>query len=129
MLFVFLITVCVLAACGLLLTAREKVVKTTGMLLLIAVLLAVLWLWRLSEAGAARTVMQALSLDDSELLLVLFLFVSVCVAVAWIWFWVSLRRQQQEQDALLSSVGRPSEPPNEPLQLDRQQQPRPSGDV
>src|SRR5262249_4637198 len=129
MVFVVLITGCVLAAGALLLTARENVVKGTGLLLLTTVFLGDLWLWRLSQSGAARMVMRALSLDDSGLLLALFLFVSVCVVVGWISFLVSLRRQHQAEDAILSSVENPIEPPNEPQQLDLPQQPPPREDA
>jgi hypothetical protein len=129
MLFVLLITGCVLAAGTLLLFAREMVVKMAGIFLLMAVFLTDLWLWVLSGTKAARPLMEALALDKGDDFVCPFIFVTVTVAFGWIWFLVCLRRQQQEEYSTLSSVGRPSEPPDETQELDWRQPPPPRGDT
>jgi hypothetical protein len=119
MTFLYLISVCLLAAGSLLLAAREKAIRVAGLLLHAAVSFTALALWRGAGVRAARALDGDVSQDS---FLLLFLFVAVCVVAGWCIFVAGLYRDQQREHQALDPH---HEPADTPRVLDWPQQPPP----
>jgi hypothetical protein len=119
-LFVYLVSGCLLLTGAALLAARERSVKLAGVLLQTAVFFIALWLW--VEGG--REIRRVFNFDFSqEAVILYFLLISVLVGLGWFTFFVGLRRAQLEENRLLSSTPHPSNTVAAPQEVDWQETP------
>jgi hypothetical protein len=119
-LFVYLISGCLLLTGAALLAARERSVKLAGVLLQTAVFFIALWLW----TEGAREIRRVSGIDLSqEAVILYFLVIVVLVGLGWLTFFLGLRRAQLEENRLLSSTAHPRNTLAAPQEADWQETP------